>query len=178
MERNTINTAIPFPILITERLYLREITASDLEQIYFLRSDKNVNKFIPRAQQTLETAKNHIALLAENHKKNKSVTWGITTKESNVLIGTICLWNFSEDRKTAEVGYDLHPKFQGKGIMGEALKEVLKFGFENRDFKTIEAYTDFRNIPSKKLLKLHGFIPNKDKKDADNQFNEMYYLNC
>ena len=103
--------AIPFPILITERLHLREITALDLEQIYFLRSDKNVNKFIPRAQQTLETAKAHISLLAENHKKNKSVSWGITTKESNILIGTICLWNFSEDGKTAEVGYDLSPKF-------------------------------------------------------------------
>ena len=177
MERNTMKTAIPFPILITERLYLREITESDLEQIYFLRSDKRVNKYIPRTKQTLETAKAHIALLAENHKKNKSVSWGITTKESNVLIGTICLWNFSEDGKTAEVGYDLYPKFQGKGIMGEALKEVLKFGFENKGFETIEAYTDFRNIPSKKLLKLHGFIPNEQKKDPDNQFNEMYYLN-
>ena len=172
-----MNTAIPFPILKTDRLYLREIQESDLEQVYFLRSDKNINKYIQRAQQTLETSKAHIALLAENHRKNKSISWGIITKESNVLIGTICLWNFSEDRKTCEVGYDLDPKFQGRGIMGEALKAVLDFGFNNYNFKTIEAYTDFRNIPSKMLLKRHGFIPREDAKDADNQNNEVYYLN-
>ncbi len=99
----------------------------------------------------------HIQLLDDNLKTDKAISWGITTKESNVLIGSICLWNFSEDKKTAEVGYDLDPKFQGKGIMSEALKAVLDFGFNQRGFETIEAYTDYRNIPSKKLLKLHSF---------------------
>jgi ribosomal-protein-alanine N-acetyltransferase len=61
--------------------------------------------------------------------------------------------------------------------MSEALKAVLNFGFELSGFETIEAYTDYRNISSKKLLKLHGFIPGKDKKDIDNQDNEVFYLN-
>ncbi len=82
---------------------------------------------------------------------DKSISWGITTKESNILIGSICLWNFSEDKKTAEVGYDLDPEFQGKGIMSEALKAVLNFGFKRRGFDTIEAHTDYRNNPSEKL---------------------------
>lgn len=119
----------------------------------------------------------HIQLLNDNLKTDKAISWGITTKESNDLIGSICLWNFSEDKKTAEVGYDLDPEFQGKGIMSEALKAVLDFGFNQRGFETIEAYTDYRNISSKKLLKLHGFIPSEDKKDVDNQDNRVYYLN-
>jgi ribosomal-protein-alanine N-acetyltransferase len=119
----------------------------------------------------------HIQLLDDNLKTDKAIAWGITTKESDVLIGSICLWNFSEDKKTAEVGYDLDPEFQGKGIMSEALKAVLNFGFNQRGFKTIEAYTDYRNLPSKKLLKHHGFIPSEDKKDTDNQDNEVFYIN-
>ncbi|MBK5213717.1 MAG: GNAT family N-acetyltransferase [Flavobacteriaceae bacterium] len=169
--------AIPFPFIITERLNLRKILPTDLNRVYYFRSDKEINKYIKREPQTREMTIAHIQLLSSNLKTDKSISWGITTKESNILIGSICLWNFSEDKKTAEVGYDLDPKFQGKGIMSEALKAVLDFGFNQRGFETIEAYTDYRNNPSKKLLKRHGFIPSEDKKDPDNQDNEVYYIN-
>lgn len=169
--------AIPFPIIITERLNLRKIVSADLDRVYFFRSDKEINKYIKRPPQTRETAIAHIQLLDDNLRTDKAIAWGITTKESDILIGSICLWNFSEDKKKAEVGYDLDPEFQGKGIMSEALKAVLDFGFNQRGFETIEAYTDYRNIPSKKLLKLHGFIPREGVKDTDNQKNEVYYLN-
>ena len=169
--------AIPFPIILTKRLNLRKIVPSDLDRVHFLRSNKTINKYIKREPQTLETAKTHIKRLGANLKTDKAIAWGITTKESDDLIGSICLWNFSEDKKKAEVGYDLDPKFQGKGIMSEALKAILDFAFNQRGFKTIEAYTDYRNIPSKTLLKRHGFIPKEGVKDADNQNNEVYYLN-
>lgn len=169
--------AIPFPIIITKRLNLREVLPTDADRVYFLRSDKEINKYIKRAPQTREMAIAHIQLLISNMKTGKSVNWGITTKDSNVLIGSICLWNFSEDKKTAEVGYDLDPKFQGQGIMSEALKAVLDFGFNQRAFETIEAYTDYRNIASKMLLKRHGFIPREGAKDPHNQNNEVYYIN-
>ncbi len=169
--------AIPFPIIITERLNLRKITPTDVDRVYYFRSDKDINRYIKRPPQTPEMAIAHIQLLESNLKSDIGIAWGISTKESDILIGSICLWNFSEDKKTAEVGYDLDPEFQGKGIMSEALKAVLDFGFNQRGFETIEAYTDYRNIPSKKLLKSHGFIPSVGKKDADNQHNEVYYLN-
>ena len=170
--------AIPFPILITERLNLREITMEDLERIFYFRSDPDITKYIEREPQTLEKAKAHIEMIAAHYRQSKSISWGITTKNSHELIGTICLWNFSADRKTAEVGYDLDPNFQGKGIMREALKAVLNFGFSQMSFQTIEAYTDYRNIPSKKLLKALGFIPNPELQDIDNQNNEVFYLKC
>ncbi len=169
--------AIPFPKIITERLNLRKVLLTDADRVYYFRSDKEINKYIKRPPQTQETAIAHIQLLDSNLRSGKGIAWGISTKESNELIGSICLWNFSEDKKTAEVGYDLDPKFQGKGIMSEALKAVLDFGFNQRGFETIEAYTDYRNIPSKKLLKQHGFIPSNNRQDSDNQNNEVFYLN-
>ncbi len=170
--------AVPFPILKTERLILREIVESDLERIYFFRSDKEITKFIKRPEpQTLKTAEAHIKKIRAEQRKNNSANWGIMMQDSDELIGTICLWNFSEDRKKAEVGYDLDTKFHGKGIMSEALKEVLRFGFEKMNFEIIEAFTDNRNIASKNLLKRFGFIPRQDAKDADNQNNIIFYLN-
>lgn len=170
--------ATPFPILTTRRLNLREIKLSDADRVHYLRSDKEINKFIKRSElQTYETAVAHIKKTSAQLKKNQSIVWGITLQNSTELIGSICLWNFSEYKKTAEVGYDLNPKFQGKGMMSEALKAVLNYGFTHRGFKTIFAYTDYRNIPSKKLLKLHGFIPSSNLKDPDNQNNEVFHLN-
>lgn len=169
--------AVPFPILHTKRLRLREIIASDLERIYYFRSDPEIAKYIKREPQTLETAEAHIKKITAEARAAKSISWGITSNDSEVLIGSICLWNFSDDKKTAEVGYDLDTKFQGWGLMSEALKAVLDYGFGNCGFKTIEAYTDYRNIPSINLLKRHGFIPNANKHDADNQNNSVFYLN-
>jgi ribosomal-protein-alanine N-acetyltransferase len=50
----------------------------------------------------------------------------ITENGANQMIGSICLWNFQQT-KTAEVGFDLNPKFQGKGIMSELLKCIIQF---------------------------------------------------
>ncbi|MAP81468.1 MAG: GNAT family N-acetyltransferase [Aequorivita sp.] len=168
--------AIPFPIIITERLTLREILLSDIDRIHFFRTDKAINKFIKRDPQTREMTIAFIEKVTANMRNNKCYNWGISTKESNELIGTICLWNFSEDKKTAEVGYDLDPQFHGKGIMSEALKAVLNFALTRGGFKIVQAYTDYRNFPSKKLLKQHGFIPNPNIQDSDNQNNEVFYL--
>ncbi|MEM0519432.1 MULTISPECIES: GNAT family N-acetyltransferase [Aequorivita] len=169
--------AIPFPVIITERLNLRKIVPADFERVHFFRTDKAINKFIKRAAQTNQMTIAHIEKITADLRQNKSITWGITTKKSDILIGSICLWNFSEDKKTAEVGYVLDPKFQGQGIMSEALKAVLNFGFSQGGFQIIEAFTDYRNIPSKSLLKQHGFIPSTTRKDIHNQDNVVFYLN-
>src|SRR5690606_39318364 len=58
--------------------------------------------FIKRPPQTHEMAIAHIQLLDDNLKNDKGISWGITTKDSNELIGNICLWNFSEDKRSEE----------------------------------------------------------------------------
>src|SRR5690606_13300974 len=138
-----MNNQIPFPILKTERLYLREMNEADIDTIHYFRSDPEINRFIRRPPQTIEMTIDHFHKLTTEYKKNKSITWGMTLKDTAVLIGSICLWNFSEDRKTAEVGYNLDTKFQRQGFMGEALKAVIDFGFNQSGFETIEAFTDY-----------------------------------
>ncbi|WP_313111079.1 GNAT family N-acetyltransferase [Aequorivita sediminis] len=170
--------ATPFPIFKTERLHLREIKLSDAHRIHYLRSDEEITKFIKRSElQTFDTTVAHIKKIRNQLRRNQSIAWGISLHTSTELIGSICLWNFSEDKKTAEVGYDLDTKFQNKGFMSEALKAILNYGFTQKGFETIVAYTDYRNIPSKNLLKRFGFIPSNTLKDTDNQNNVVFYLN-
>ena len=106
----------PFPEIKTERLLLRKIETSDCDVILFLRSDETVTKFIERPEnrktKNISEAIKFIEELNEYLEKNKSITWGITLQNDPKIIGTICLWNFSHNKKTAEVGYDLLPEFQ------------------------------------------------------------------
>ncbi|MDX1829817.1 MAG: GNAT family N-acetyltransferase [Lutibacter sp.] len=170
----------PFPILKTERLYLRKIKESDSDVILFLRSNKTVNKFIERPENKRTKNKNDalkfIKEITAAIEKNKSISWGITLKDNPQIIGTICLWNFSKDKKTAEVGYDLNPKFQQKGIMNEALKNVINFGFNLLKLDKIEAFTHKNNISSIRLLEKNKFEFIKDKKDEYNSDNIIFEL--
>jgi ribosomal-protein-alanine N-acetyltransferase len=92
------------------------------------------------------------------------------------MVGSVCLWNISPDRTSAELGYDLHPKFQGKGIMSEAVDAVLKFGFQTIDLQTIEAFTSRYNEASIKLLIRKRFVPDENRRDEDNPDNLIYCL--
>lgn len=171
---------IPFPEIKTERLFLRKIEPSDCDVILFLRSDATVTKFIERPEnrktKNIADAIKFIKQLNEYLETNKSITWGITLKNNSKITGTICLWNFSKNNKTAEVGYDLDPEFQGKGIMNEALKMVVDFGFNELRLHKIEAFTHNENENSKKLLKKNGFQFIENRKDEGNKSNIIFEL--
>lgn len=171
---------IPFPEIKTERLFLRKIEQSDCDVILFLRSDATVTKFIERPEnrktKNIADAIKFIKQLNEYLETNKSITWGITLKNNSKITGTICLWNFSKNNKTAEVGYDLDPEFQGKGIMNEALKMVVDFGFNELRLHKIEAFTHNENENSKKLLKKNGFQFIENRKDEGNKSNIIFEL--
>lgn len=167
-----------FPSIATERLVLRKIEKADSAVILFLRSDKIVNQFIERPvhrqTKTIEDAVKFIQTIDEGIENCKSITWGISLKGNTAIIGTICLWNFSENLNVAEIGYDLNPEYHGKGIISEAMKAVLKYGFITRGFEIIEAYTHTNNEKSKQLLKKHGFKVATDKSDSENEFNLIF----
>ena len=171
---------IPFPEINTERLFLRKIELSDCDAILFLRSDKVVTQFIERPEnrktKNISEAIKFIKELNVAIETNESISWGITLKNTSKIIGTICLWNFSSNNKTAEVGYDLDPKFQRKGFMDEALKEIINFGFKELKLDKIEAFTHYKNENSKNLLKKNGFQFIETRKDLETASNIIFEL--
>jgi [ribosomal protein S5]-alanine N-acetyltransferase len=163
------NNFPPFPSLITQNLVLRQLSEEDAPALSSLRSDPRVNKYIIRpARCSDEKAKAFILGINNDLAQGKCFYWAISTGENAELIGTICLWNFSGDKKTAEIGYELHPSFHGKGLMSEAVEAVMKFSWEALKLKKLEAFTHRENSRSKKLLEKKGFIAGgKDKINPD-----------
>lgn len=166
-----------FPKLQTERLLLKQLEIEDWETISFLRTDADVNKYVNRSNAaTKEKAVEFILKTQFNFENLIAYYWKIVPKNENKMIGSICLWNFSEDRNQAEVGYDLHPSFQGKGMMQEALKAIVQFGFDTLNLQRVEAYTHGKNEPSINLLTRNGFELIEGKKDGDNEHNIVFVI--
>lgn len=164
----------PFPDLFTERLILRQLNANDANEIFKLRSDEGVNKYLNRPKaNSLEDAKEFINKINNAIQNNESLYWAIMFKENLSLIGTICLWNISKENYTAEIGYELIPDYHGKGIMQEAFLKVIEYGFENMKLKRIEAYTHTDNESSIKLLVKNNF---KKIRDVDESEEVVYAL--
>ena len=161
----------PFPILYTDHLILRQINKNDSAALLKLRSDKRVMQFIDRPFMTSEDeALDFIKKIDESLKNNYGITWGIFLKNNTELVGTIGFWRIINEHYRAEIGYMLSPGLHGKGVMQEAIKKVLEYGFKIMNLHSIEANVNPGNIASVKLLEKNGFI-----KEAF--FKENYYYN-
>ena len=160
----------PFPILTTERLTLRQLSNDDGENIFALRSDTEINKYLDRqASETIEDARGFINMITENIQKSDSIYWAITLTNSKIFVGTICLFDFSNENNKCEIGYELLTTFQGQGIMKEAAEKVIDYAFQTMQLQKIEAFTHNGNQNSTKLLEKFNFKKsiNANKENPD-----------
>ncbi len=149
---------VPFPVLTTGRLILRQLLESDVKEIFSLRSDKLINKYLDRQPSiTLDDSLNFITTTNENIKNSELKYWAIELKDSKKLIGTICLFDFSDELKKCEIGYELLTDYQGQGIMNEAAKTIIEYAFQTLGLNRIEACTHKDNQNSTKLLHKFNF---------------------
>jgi ribosomal-protein-alanine N-acetyltransferase len=163
----------PFPVLKTERLTLRQLSVNDDKELFALRSDKQVNKYIDRNPSTsIEDARKFIHKIEEVVRQHQGIYWAITLNDDK-LVGTICLFNFSNEHDQAEIGYELLPAFQRQGIMQEAASKVILFGLDVMGLKAIEAYTHPENENSSNLLKKFNF---RKQEKSDNNSNDMFVI--
>ncbi|HEY4617196.1 MAG TPA: GNAT family N-acetyltransferase [Flavobacterium sp.] len=165
----------PFPNLETERLLLRRVSNADVKEILELRSNAETMKYIPRPLlKTEEDALEHIAMIDAKIENQEGINWAITLKGSPKLIGIIGHYRIRPENYRAELGYMLLPQFHGKGIIPEAIKEVVKYGFEEMKLHSIEAIIDPDNIASEKVLRKNGFV--KEAHLKENEFYEGRFL--
>lgn len=166
----------PFHNLETERLYLRRVVNEDVNEIFALRSDQEVMKYIPRPLlKTDEDALEHIAMIDEKIDSNEGINWAITLKGNPKLIGIIGHYRIRPEHFRAEIGYMLLPEFQGKGIISEAINEVVNYGFKVMQLHSIEAIIDPENFASEKVLQKNGFV--KEAHLKENEYYDGRFLN-
>lgn len=162
----------PFPKISTANYYLRRLSINDDKEIFILRSDERVLKYLgkPKAK-SINEAKEFIDKINLGIEKNEWIMWVIESKKNNIFIGTISLWNLSADKTKADIGFEILPDHFGKGIMQEVIPEVLNYGFNKMKLDIIEGEVDPKNIKSIKLMEKYGFEYNRKLEST-----VVYYL--
>lgn len=170
----TINFT-PFPNLETERLLLRRVDNNDVNEIFSLRSNAETMKYIPRPLvKNIEDALEHIAMIDSKIETNDGINWAITLKGNTKLIGVIGHYRIKPEHFRAEIGYMLLPEFQGKGIISEAIKKAVDYGFNEMGLHSIEAIIDPENKASAIVLEKNNFV--KEAHLKENEFYEGRFL--
>jgi ribosomal-protein-alanine N-acetyltransferase len=165
----------PFPTLETERLIIKQVTEDDANDILELRSNEEVMKYIPRPTlQNKEEALELIAMLDDKIENNIGINWGIQLKNNSKIIGIIGFYRLKPEHYRAEVGYMLLPEYKGIGIVSEALKKVVEYGFKEMKLHSIEAVLDPKNGGSEKVLLKNGFV--KEAHLIENEYYEGRFL--
>lgn len=80
-------------------------------------------------------------------------------KSSGLIIGRCGLHNWNVDHNRAEIGYHMtiESKKQ-KGLMSEAVKAILDYGFFQLKLHRIEALVGTNNTASLKIMEKYGFV--------------------
>lgn len=165
--------------LETSRLKLVEINSSHLNNLFDIYSDSETMKYWDRyAHKDLETTKDLLELLERRIREGTGMSWGIGLKEDNKnIIGTISFNRFKKNGM-ATIGYILSKAFWNKGIMTEALKVIIEYGFSTLEIQRMEAHIIPGNINSEKLLQQIGFQKEgllRQKHFYKDEYHDMMY---
>ncbi|MBE9108980.1 GNAT family N-acetyltransferase [Nodosilinea sp. LEGE 07298] len=146
-----------FPKLETPRLWLRQATEADAEDIFQLFSDPQVTQFHDLDTFThLDQARAVIERRKMGFESDRGIRWAIALKLQNTSIGS-CGFTWDRASDQAEIGYELCSKFWRQGIMTEALTAILNYGFEVENLERVTAEIMLDNTASRQLLKKLGF---------------------
>lgn len=163
-EMSSEEFPVDFPQLETKRLVLRELRQSDAEAVFRNYSEDTAKYFIYEPFSHLEQALDLIKAFTEEFNRGKTIMWAIALKETDTCIGT-CGYMFKSNSKV-EIGYDLAREHWGKGLMSEALRAILTYGFDRLGIRKINADTLSSNTRSINLLKRLGFQLDDVRKDS------------
>lgn len=156
---------VDFPVIETKRLFMRELSLTDVESVYRHFSNPEVTRYMDiEVCKDLNEAEDIILF----HINDSGCRYGLFSKEKNELIGTCGFhcWIKDDQGSRAEVGFDLSPDYWGKGFMQEALNVLIMIGFNRMKLDCIEATTEIENLQSQRLLEKMGFSKEHELKDG------------
>ncbi|HEX2010638.1 MAG TPA: GNAT family protein, partial [Roseateles sp.] len=159
-----MNNAEPasFPILTSARLRLRELLPGDAPALFEIHGDAEAMRwFGSDPLRSLAEAERMVEVFAGWRRlPNPGTRWGLERLSDGALIGSCGLFNWNRAWRRCTLGYELARAAQGQGLMAEALRAVLAWGFDpvrGMGLNRVEAMIHPNNLSSLHLVEGLGF---------------------
>ncbi len=145
-------------VLETERLVLRPMHESDVEDLFEVYSDAEVLRFMPlRLREKIEDIEAKVAWFLKRYEDGKPAPWVIVLKETNKVIGLCGFFHWVERFAYAEIMSLLARDYWGQGIMTEAKQAVITYAFNEMGINRIQSSVYPGNIASLRVNEKLGF---------------------
>lgn len=150
------SSPMTMPTLKTRRLTLRKARMSDAADLYAYGQDPLVAQHVLwEAYGSIHDARAYVRYLQRQYRSESPSSWCIEHEDGRV-IGTIGLMWWNREHSSAEVGYSLSRDYWNRGIMTEALLEVLRYCFEDLHLHRVEAQHEASNPASGRVMEKVG----------------------
>jgi [ribosomal protein S5]-alanine N-acetyltransferase len=145
------------PILETERLILRPLRESDLDDLFEYAQDPQVADFgMWQPYESYEACRAHLEQLIGLYERWLK-WWALEDKATGKMTGRCELARYDDDDRKAEIGYALNRDFWRRGLMREAMRAVVSHGYKELHLDRISAVVLVDNVASIALLEQQGF---------------------
>lgn len=150
-----------FPVLHTPRLTLRALRPDDAAALHEIVSDAEAMRFwsTPAHTSREETDALLARFLAVGPART-GIEWALVLREAgdDRLVGRVAYHRLLPAHARAEVGYQLARPHWRRGLITEALRAILAFGFGPMRLHTVEAQLDPANTASARTAEKLGFV--------------------
>ena len=164
----------------TERLIIRKILPTDVDEMFELHSDPEVHRFLGnKTVANKEQIVDMINFVRQQYIDFGVGRWAIIDKKTNEFIGWTGLeWVTKETnnhKNYYDLGYRLIKRFWGQGIATESAFASLDYAFNKLNAKEVYAIADCENQGSNKILKKVGlkFIETFDHEGIRHNWYKM-----
>ena len=156
--------------LFTDRLIIRDFNISDLKNHHELVSNNSVMYYLQHIKKnSIEESEENLNITINDTKlkDRKYYFFLIENRNTNEFIGEIgyTVLNNTPYGKLVDLGYFINEKYWNKGYTTEALKQVIKFAFEENNVYRIKTGCIKENITSEKVMQKNGFIKEGEFKE-------------
>lgn len=141
-------------MLGTKRLILRRLDQSDADEIYALRSDAEIMRFIRDPQSRSESTR-WIELVSSRWESDGIGFCAVIIRETGEFAGWCGLWKLQETDEI-EVGYAIAKRFWKRGFAIEAARAMLAYGFDELGLEKIVAVAREPNSASRRVMERLG----------------------
>jgi RimJ/RimL family protein N-acetyltransferase len=148
------------PLLVTQRLALRELRADDARAVAARAGDRRVARYLIAVPSPypVTLAARWIAGRVAWWSQGRGVTLAITTRDApDALLGSVSLRRYARDHR-AELGYWLGADSWGCGYATEAATAIVDFGFRELGLARIYAQVLEGNETSCRVLAKLGMV--------------------
>lgn len=142
-------------MLETERLILRPMNESDIEDVYKMRRDDEIMRFIREPVMSRKEAEDWINMISSRWAKDEIGFCSVIERASGKFAGWCGLWQLKENNEI-EVGYAIAKNFWKKGYASEAAEAVLNYAFNGLGLKTVVAVARPENAGSRRVMEKIG----------------------